>query len=310
MSKCRRESVIEWHEQVMSTRLNNPKKDAKVVIGQRGHNYDISGYILEKESGWDHLCLPARYESKHPFISRTSLNFVDKRSEGELLWPDRFSEKEIAEIEQTLGSYGAAGQLQQRPAPAGGGMIKLEWFKRYKSLPPAFNMIIQSWDTAQKSGQLNDFSVCTTWGILRNICYLIDIWRDKKEYPELKRIFNNLFAQFKPNIVLVEDKGNGTSLIQELRSIIPIKPIEPVGDKIMRMSAESATIEAGFVYIPENQKWLNIFEQEISVFPNAANDDQVDSVSQFLAYFRTVVGSTQIAYKGISREVQYNKGAF
>jgi len=290
-SEIKRESVLLWWDSVLGTRLNHPKTGAIVIIMQRTHKRDLVGHVLENETGWEHLMLPERYESNHPFISHTSLGFVDKRNEGELLWPDRFGASEIAEINKRLGSYGVAGQKQQRPSPRGGGMIKLAWFKssRYKALPVKFNRIIQSWDTAQKVKEINDYSVCTTWGELADgRIFLIDVFRKKLEYPELKRAVQMLFDKYKPAATLIEDKGSGTTLIQDLKYKVKAIAIEPKGNKayrldsVLRADAETPTLESGAVWLPESATWLLEFESELEAFPNAAHDDQIDSMTQYL----------------------------
>lgn len=123
-----REGVIEWFDGVMSTRLNDPKRGRMVTVMQRAHSKDVAGHILEC-GGWEHLCLPAEYEPK-PQVYVTSLGFEDPRTEpGELLWPERFGRAEIDSLKKSLGSYRAAGQLQQRPAPADGGIFKRHWWR-------------------------------------------------------------------------------------------------------------------------------------------------------------------------------------
>ena len=286
MSAARRSGVNEWHDTVMSTRLNNPNAGRRIMIQQRGHEQDLTGHILKKENDWELLILPARYERKT--YSFTSLNFTDPReAEGELLWKEQFNEKAIENLEMSLGSYGTAGQLQQRPAPVGGGMIKIAAFKRYKMLPERFDRIINSWDTAQKTGILNDFTVCTTWGCLNNNYYLLSVFRKKIEYPELKKSCIILNSLYNANLNLIEDKSSGSSLIQDVKRDIPVKAVTPHGDKLTRMYVEYARIEGGFVHLPESAAWMSDLENELLCFPNGEHDDQVDSMSQFLAYMRT-----------------------
>ena len=147
-----REGVLEWWDQAMQTRLNDPKTGAFIIIMQRVHENDLTGHILSNELGdeWDHLCLPARYEVGHPTPTRSSLNFFDPRTdEGELLWPDRIDDRTLENLERSLGSYASAGQLQQRPMPKGGGILKAEWWVPWEKedLPP-IEYVLQSWDTA------------------------------------------------------------------------------------------------------------------------------------------------------------------
>ena len=175
-----------------------------------------------------------------------------------------------------------------------GGLIKARWFQRYSTPPAEFLRIIQSWDTAYKPEEINDPSVCTTWGETRRGWYLLDVFRDKLEYPRLKRAAASLYLAWNPQAVLIEDKGSGTSLIQELREgvsagnkkiHVPVIPCDPKGvNKIDRLVEVSSLFEAGLVYLPEAAPWLIDYELELTIFPLAGNDDQVDSTSQFLKW--------------------------
>jgi predicted phage terminase large subunit-like protein len=143
--------------------------------------------------------------------------------------------------------------------PLGGGLVKAAWFKHYpaSALPQHFDRIVQSWDTANKATELSDFSVCTTWGIAGNNLYLIDLVRRRMEYPELKREVRAQYERFRPSIVLIEDKASGTQLIQELvqDGLYAVTRYQPQTDKIMRMHAQTAMIENGFVHLPEAAPW-------------------------------------------------------
>src|SRR3984957_11524752 len=132
-----RKAATDWWDVAMSTRVNDPKTSAMVIVMQRCHQRDLSGHLLEK-GNFEHLCLPAEYEGPSRV---TSIGFSDPRTQpGELLWPERFGPTEIADLKINLGSYAAAGQIQQRPAPAGGGIFKRHWFRfwqrRGANLPP------------------------------------------------------------------------------------------------------------------------------------------------------------------------------
>jgi len=148
-SSAMRTSVLEWWDQTMQTRLNDPKNSSFIIIAQRLHTNDLCGHILENELGseWDHLMIPARYEVGHPTPMRSSIGFTDPRTkEGELLWPERFGEKELSTLERSLGSYASAGQLQQRPAPKGGGILKASWWVPWEKqdLPNNIEYVMQS----------------------------------------------------------------------------------------------------------------------------------------------------------------------
>jgi len=182
-------------------------------------------------------------------------------------------------IRRTIGEYNFAGQYQQAPSPLGGGLVKAAWFRHYApgELPQSFDRIAQSWDTANKATELSDFSVCTSWGIKGKDLYLLDVLHRRMEYPELKRAVREQYERFRPNVVLIEDKASGTQLIQEL--LYAVTRYKPQSDKVMRMHAQTAMIENGFVRVPESAPWLAQYLQELTVFPNGRHDDQVDSTA-------------------------------
>jgi hypothetical protein len=133
-------------------------------------------------------------------------------SPGDLLQPARESAEVLAALRQTLGEFSFASQYQQNPIPLGGSIVKLDWLRYFDpgEEPTRFSIVIQSWDTANKSGELNDFSVCTTWGYLKGRFYLLDVCRKRLEFPNLKRQVRRLYEKFGPQKILIEDKGSGT----------------------------------------------------------------------------------------------------
>ena len=192
--------------------------------------------------------------------------------------PDREPLETLDRIRRTIGEYNFAGQYQQSPAPLGGGLVKAEWFKRYgeKDRPERFDRIVQSWDTANKATELSDFSVCTTWGVKGKDLFLIGLFRRRLEYPALKRAVREQQSLFNANVVLIEDKASGTQLIQELiaEGCYAVTRYEPTTEKTMRMNAQTAMIENGFVRIPETAPWLAEYLHEMTVFPNGKHDDR------------------------------------
>lgn len=170
-----------------------------------------------------------------------------------------------------------------------GNVIKLEWFKRYAGEPDGVVALVQSWDTGIKPNQVNDPSVCTTWAVTRHGAYLLHVYRERLAFPDLRRKAIELAGLWNPTHVLIEDKGSGQSLIQELRDStqIPCIPIEPEGDKVSRMIGATGPIESGKVFLPQSAEWLQAYEGELSIFPLAPHDDQVDSTSQFINWART-----------------------
>jgi len=193
----------------------------------------------------------------------------------------------LERLRAEMGSLAFAAQYQQMPLPLEGGLISWRWFRTYDDppRPQPGDMLVQSWDTASKADETHDFSVCTTWLIRQKTCLLLELMRARLEYPALKRKAIDLARAWRPDALLIEDKGSGQSLIQELRDegIQPIA-IAPEGDKITRMSVQSARIEAGHVLIPQAASWLGEFQREILAFPNGRYDDQIDSLSQALSW--------------------------
>lgn len=193
-------------------------------------------------------------------------------------------------IRYTIGEYNFAGQYQQSPAPLGGGLVKADWFKRYdaKDLPAPFERIVQSWDTANKATELSDYSVCTTWGINGKNLYLVGLLRRRLEYPALKRAVLEQQRLYNASVVLIEDKASGTQLIQELiaAGCHGVTRYQPTIEKVLRLHAQAAMIENGFVYLPDTAAWLAEYHHEITTFPKGKHDDQVDSTSQFLDWFK------------------------
>ena len=170
-------------------------------------------------------------------------------------------------------------------------MIKGEWFKTYtpETLPEKFEIIFQSWDTANKATELADYSVCTTWGFKSKNLFLLHVFRKKLDYPALKQAVRDQAQQWNVKNVIIEDKASGTQLIQELvyEGMHGVKKYDPeIKEKIMRMHAASSTIENGFVHLPEQAEWLAAYLHELKTFPLGKNDDQVDSTSQALDWIR------------------------
>jgi predicted phage terminase large subunit-like protein len=197
-----------------------------------------------------------------------------------------------------MGEYNFAGQYQQAPAPAGGGIIKRVWFRSYTPAdrPEKFELIFQSWDTANKASELNDFSVCTTWGLKEKKIYLLDRLRNRMEYPELKRAVRDQAAKYKVNNILIEDRASGTQLIQELvrEGLNGVTRYTSKLDKVMRLNSSSNMIENGLVYLPEKAEWLAEYLHELTTFPMGAHDDQADSTSQALDWIKNRLEAFQI----------------
>jgi len=284
-----REGVLEWWDQAMQTRLNDPRTGAFIIIMQRVHEQDLTGHILANQLGdeWDHLMIPARYEVGAPNPMKSSLGFTDPRTkEGELLWPERIDEKTLSTLERSLGSYAAAGQLQQRPSPKGGGILKASWWVPWdKPELPEIEYVLQSWDTAFESKESSSFSARTTWGVFRHkgaMCAIVlEAYWGKPSYPDLRKLAQEAYEEWEPDTVLIEKKASGQSLIQDLRMAgVPVLAYSPDRDKIARAHASSALLEDGRIYYPSDKRWAKELIEIISAFPAHPNDDVVDCTTQ------------------------------
>jgi predicted phage terminase large subunit-like protein len=283
-SEAKRNGANEWYINTLLSRLDDKRTGAIVIVMQRVHMDDLTGFVLSLSDEWEVLNLPAIAEVDEDIpISATE---TYPRKAGEALSPLREPLLVLENLKRQLGSDAFSAQYQQMPVPPGGAMIKRDWIQRYTDLPSEYgrSFILQSWDTASKGGPENDFSVCTTWLVTRNRrWYLLHVWRKRVDYPELKAAVRNLAARHSARRVLVEDAGAGTSLVQELRGEVDgILAVKPDRDKITRMSVVSAKFESGLVFFPERAPWLADLEAELFAFPGSRHDDQCDSVSQAL----------------------------
>lgn len=284
LSDVKRQNVIDWYRNTLASRLNDKEKGVIIVIQQRVHEEDLAGYLLE-QGGWTHLNLPAIAEEDEVVALSGRLNHF--RAKGAVLHEAREPQSVLDQLKRDMGSYAFAAQYQQTPAPAGGGIIKTDWFKYYDVAPikQSGDIIYQSWDTASKDGELNDFSVCTTWLKRGTQIYLLNVYRKRLEFPGLRKAAISQHRLHNVDRLVIEDKGSGTGLIQDLkREGIYATAFKPDTDKVTRMSNETPAIEAGDVWLPKQASWLEDFIHELSRFPNGKHDDQVDSVSQALNF--------------------------
>jgi predicted phage terminase large subunit-like protein len=290
LSEAQRKTANDWFSHTLYSRLNDKRCGTIVIIMQRLHEDDLVGHVLAQEP-WEVVCFPAIADADEVHRIETIWGpRCFRRGQGKALHPAREPLDTLERIRRTIGEYNFAGQYQQSPAPLGGGLVKVEWFKRYREdePPERFDNIVQSWDTANKATELSDFSVCTTWGIKGKNLFLLGVFRRRLEYPALKRAVREQQNLFEANAVLIEDKASGTQLIQELiaEGCHGITRYQPDCEKIMRLHAQTAMIENGFVHIPETSPWLAEYLHEMTVFPKGKHDDQVDSTAQFLDWFK------------------------
>lgn len=285
-SKTMREMVLNWYDQVFATRLDDKENGVMVMIMQRLHVNDLTGYILSKNTSWNSLSIPAISQSNKFYQSPINKSEGYYFAENTSLHNEREGLDLLYQIRTELGNFTFTAQYLQNPLPLENGIIKRDWFRYYTAPPQQFLRIVQSWDTAIKSGLDNDYSACTTWGETLNAYYLLDVYRERLEFPTLKKMIINMAEKWRPNSVLIEDKASGGSLIQDIRacSKFPVIAIKPKFDKTARLVSISSLLESGRVMFPFTSSWMADFEQELLTFPNSVHDDMVDSFTQYLIW--------------------------
>ena len=291
-SEAHRKEAIRILTETVPTRLNDPEKSSIIVVMQRLHEEDPSGYILANDLGYEHLLIPMEFEPERR--KTTGIGWTDpRRDEGELLDPKRFPPHVIERDKRAMGSYAWAGQMQQRPSPRGGGVLRDEWWQYYDLSPDIEWRGIWA-DTAQKAKESSDYSVFQCWGrSASGKAVMLDQIRGKWEAPELLAQARAFWAKHKAvqgmgvlRSLKVEDKVSGTGLIQTLkREGVPVIGIQrkPGEDKMTRAMDAAPSIEAGQVLLPRLAPWLSDFLAETAAFPNGAHDDQVDPMADAVA---------------------------
>ena len=278
-----RKRAFDWFQNTFMTRQDNLNKGCYVVVMQRLHAEDLTGKLLTKK-GWEHLIIPAIEKMPRTYHFG---NFHYVRAAGELLNPSRDSVEAFERLKADIGSHQFSAQYQQQPTLAEGRIIHPEWL-HYAPLPQE-GIRVQSWDTAIKAGDKHDLSVGQTWRITKEHYVLEDMVHAAMEYPTLKKAILDTAEKYQPEIILIEDKASGQSLIQELKALtrLPIVAIMPKGDKIQRLLRVLGLFEAGKVQFLQGALWLADAEQELLGFPEMPHDDIVDATTQFLNWAQT-----------------------
>ncbi|AML51914.1 hypothetical protein RC74_12135 [Falsihalocynthiibacter arcticus] len=286
MSEARRNAVNSWYGNTLLSRLNQKKEGAIVIVTQRLHIDDLVGHVTQFDGhGWTILDLPAiAYEDQTIQIGN---NHYHQRQSGDLLHPDREDQAILDELKFNIGSESFEAQYQQQPVPPGGNMFKREWLSYYDLLPKisSGDIVYQSWDTASKTGLENDWSVGTTWLYSGGHYYLMDVCREKLNYPDLKIKMIQMAHLYDPWIILIEDSGVGTGLLDDLRyEGLNTAEVKPTQSKETRAHIQTPKFESHRVLFPSSAPWLSALEAEVLAFPGGRHDDQVDSITQALAY--------------------------
>jgi len=286
LSETHRHSAVQWFDTTLLSRLDSKSEGAVVVVMQRLHEDDLAGRLLDK-GGWEHLKIAAiaEYDEMIP-IGR---GVFYERKAGTVIDPRRDSPEVLDRLKQSMGDLLFSAQYQQQPIPLAGNLIKAKWFKEYDTAPTIADkdFLVISIDTAMKGTPAADYSVATVWLSRGENSYLLDLWRERVDYPKLRDAIRLVRKKYPGAIPLIEDKGSGTSLIQDLRAEnVEVIAINPEGDKETRAARISVQFEAGSVLFPKNAPWLDGLKAELLGFPNTKYDDQVDSITQALAWIR------------------------
>lgn len=283
LSDVQRASILQRFDNTVYTRLDEKKSDAIVIVMQRLHVEDLVGHVLAKGDDWVVLSLPAIALEDETIPTGTGQ--VYKRKAGELLDAEREPLEILDQLKRDLGSAAFAAQYQQSPVPPSGNIFKTEWLKTYNypDAPERWDFVFQSWDIGMKDHDSADFSVGTTWGVLNERYYLIDLYRLRCGFPELARKIAKEHRQYPGSTLLIEEAGSGTGLIQVLSEDgIHAIGIKPTQDKISRANIVTPIFEAGRVLFPDFLPFLDDLRNEMLAFPRGRNDDQVDSIVQAL----------------------------
>ena len=284
-SDAMRSNLIDWYRSTAYSRLM--PGGSIILIQTRWHEDDLAGWILRETSHepWEVIELPAVLDEKASKIL--------KRPKGQALWPEAYDKKRLEEIKKTAGSREWNSLYMQRPSAEEGNILKRYWWKEWtEDNPPECNYILQSWDTAYTVKSTSDYSAVTTWGIFENNgiqnAILLSARRERWEFPELKSEAIKLYNEFRPDVVLIEAKASGWSLIQELqRAGIPITPFNPKkADKKTRAHSVTPLFESGRVWYPSSKYWAEDVINQCAQFPSSNYDDLVDSTTQALMRLR------------------------
>lgn len=281
-----RQTVYDWFRTTVLSRLNDKRNGAIVIVAQCVHADDLVGRLLAEGGEWTVLELPAVIPEDRNYALGPGR--IHKARAGDVLHPARESAQTLDRLRAELGSAAFSAQYLQRPEAPESALFKREWIQRYsasKHINPSESYRIQSWDTASKTAAENDYSVCTTWVEHRGLLYLVDVFRDRLAYPDLRRMVLELAERYNPRMLLIEDASVGLALIPELRTMkINALAVRPIDSKLARASQQSAVFEARRIVLPTSAPWLSAYEEELFAFPNVRHDDQVDSTVQALAY--------------------------
>ena len=299
--ETKRTNANNWFFNTALSRLDDKLTGVIVVVGQRLHGDDLAGTLLQSSNEWRLLSLPAiAEEDEEVQISDTELHI---RHPGDVLHAEREPREVLDSYRAQVGSDIFDAQFQQRPKPPGGVLIQPGWLREYDQPPKltSSSAVIQSWDVGHKVGELNDWSVCTTWLFEGTDRYLLHVVRVRLDFPALNELAVEHARTHKAVKILVEDAGLGTGLISFLeKARLPVLGIRPEQDKTTRMQVQSVKFQRGEVFFPRHAPWRPDVDDELFAFPNSAHDDICDSISQALAYEWSTFDAVKF-FEGLTR---------
>lgn len=284
-SEAMREKAKRWYTNTLLTRLNNKRRGTIISIQQRLSEDDLTAVMLER--GAELLLLPAIAEREE--LVPIGFGRVWRRRVGEVLDPEREDRATLDRYRREMGPDRFATQYQGQPTAPGGNMVRVDRFPRYggDAADYPFGKILQSWDTGTSASPDSDWSVCLTAGYHDGKLYILDLFRARLDYPELREAVIDQKRIWKPDQVIMEDAGLGRALYQELhraRGTVHMRMWTPEHSKAERMRGQLGQIEDGRVLLPEHAPWLDTFLAELRAFPRGRHDDQADALSQLLAF--------------------------
>lgn len=300
-SDAQRESVLQWWDESMSSRLNDQSTGHKIVIQQRVHNNDLADHCISK--GYEHLNIPMEWEERDRKI--TSLGWTDPRTEeGQLAWPERFPAKAVKRLRDGMTDYAYEAQYQQRPTPRAGVIFKRECWRYYnmpvEQLAASMDEIILSCDAAFKGKDTSDFVAIHVWGRKGANKFLLDRQTERMSFSQTISALKVMYAKWRKYLVavLIEDKANGPAIMDTLADEIPgLLAVDPLGGKVPRAHAMSHEQQAGNVYLPsplmDGYGWIinnGGYVDTAAKFPLVKHDDDIDAMTQAINWFRTRAG--------------------